>query len=239
MLETTILLLSIIHSIFGIGLLAIGTPLLLILNYDFLIILKILLPCSILVNIFQIIGSKKISHKDKNLIYISLPFVFLGAFTIFFIKLYINFKLLIGFSILIILIFKFFSKNKTKLLIKKNKILLISFTGLFHGLTNSGGSLISLIFQDLKKKKYEIRKCIAYTYFFYALTQYCLLNFFLKDLLLDFSNIKFLIFTIIGYFLGNRIFKNINLKYFLNILNFVIFLSSIYLIFSELKKYLI
>ena len=54
MLETIILLLAIIHSIFGIGLLAIGTPLLLILNYDFLVILKILLPCSILINIFQI-----------------------------------------------------------------------------------------------------------------------------------------------------------------------------------------
>ena len=35
MLETIIFLLSIIHSIFEIGLLAIGTPLLLLLNYDF------------------------------------------------------------------------------------------------------------------------------------------------------------------------------------------------------------
>ena len=98
MLEITILLLAIIHSIFGIGLLAIGTPLLLILDYDFLVLLKILLPCSILISIFQIIKAKNILHEDKNLIYRSLPYVLLGAFIIYSFSSKINFKLIIGFS---------------------------------------------------------------------------------------------------------------------------------------------
>ena len=76
MLETIIFLLSIIHSIFGIGLLAIGTPLLLLLNYDFLIILKILLPCSILISAFQIFKTKNILNSDKKIIYRSIPYVF-------------------------------------------------------------------------------------------------------------------------------------------------------------------
>ena len=237
MLESIILTLSIVHSIFGIGLLAIGTPLLLLLNYDFLIILKILLPCSILISAFQIIKSKNISYEDRKLIYISLPYVLVGSIIIYFLSSKINFKLTIGFTILAILFLKNFFKKKIITLINKKKITLISLTALFHGLTNTGGSLISLIFQDLKKKKYEIRACIAFTYFFYALIQYCLLNFFFKQLLLDFNSFKFLLFTCIGYFLGKKIFIKIKLNYYLNILNFIIFLSGIYLVFSELKRY--
>ena len=239
MIELIIISLSIIQSIFGIGLLAIGTPLLLILNYDFLIILKILLPCSILVSVFQIIKTKSILDKDKKLIYRSMPYVFLGAFVIYSISSKINFKLLIGFSILIILFFKLFSTKKTNIFLKNKKNILICSSGFFHGLTNAGGPLISLIFQGLKKNKYEVQGCIAYTYFFYALIQYFLLNFFLKKMLLDYNTFSLLLFTCVGYFLGNIIFKKVKFNNFLNILNIIIFLSSIYLIFFELKKYFV
>lgn len=235
MLEIIILLLSFIHSIFGIGLLAIGTPLLLILNYDFLIILKILLPCSILISSFQIL-KKKTSTKDKQIIHKSIPFVLLGAYIIYFFSSKINFKLIIGLSILIILFLKLFYKKKIKLLINKKKNALIIFTGFFHGVTNTGGSLISLIFQDLKKNKYEVQGCIAYTYFLYAIVQYFLLNLFLKKLLFDDGTFKLLLLSCFGYFLGNAAFKRIKFDNFLNILNFIIFLSSVYLIFSELKN---
>ena len=237
MLEITILLLAIIHSIFGIGLLAIGTPLLLILNYDFLVVLKILLPCSILISIFQIIKAKNILYEDKNLIYRSLPYVLLGAFIVYTFSSKINFKLIIGFSILIFFFLKFFLQKKVKLIIEKRKNILLSAAGFFHGLTNTGGSLISLIFKDLKKNKYEVQGCIAYTYFFYALIQYILLNFFFKKIFLDYSSFKLLLFTCMGYFFGNIIFKKIKFSNFLNILNFIVFLSSIYLIFSESAKY--
>jgi uncharacterized membrane protein YfcA len=237
MLETIIFLLSIIHSIFGIGLLAIGTPLLLLLDYDFLIILKILLPCSILISTFQICKTKNILKADKTIIHRSVPYVFLGALIIYFFSTNINFKMTIGFSILIVLFLKTFLKKKIDLLILKNKTILISFTGFFHGLTNTGGSLISLIFQSLKKNKYEVQGCIAYTYFLYALIQYFLLNFFLKKLLIDYNSVGLLVFTCVGYFLGNIIFKKIDFNFFLNILNLIIFFSAIYLIFSEFKLF--
>jgi uncharacterized membrane protein YfcA len=235
MLESIIFLLSVIHSIFGIGLLAIGTPLLLILNYDFLTILKILLPCSILISIFQIIKKKNILNKDKKIIYISLPYVFLGAFIIYILSEKINFKLIISCTILIILFLNFFLKKKLSALINRNKIILISLAGLIHGLTNTGGSLISLIFQGLKKNKYNVRVCIAYAYFFYALVQYSLLIIFKKKVLLDFDSAILLIFTSIGYYLGNIIFKKLKYIYFINILNFIIFLSAVYLLISELR----
>ena len=235
MLESIIFFLSIIHSIFGIGLLAIGTPLLLLLNYDFLIILKILLPCSILISAFQIFKTKNILNSDKKIIYRSIPYVFLGALIIYFFSSNINFKLTIGFSILIVLFLKLFLKKKINLLINKNKMLLISFTGFFHGLTNTGGSLISLIFQSLKKNKYQLQGCIAYTYFLYAIIQYFLLNFFLKKILLDYDSVSLLLFTCAGYLFGNIIFKKMQFNIFLNILNLIVFFSAIYLIFSEFR----
>jgi hypothetical protein len=235
MLEIIIFFLSIIHSIFGIGLLAIGTPLLLILSYDFLTILKILLPCSILISAFQIFKIKSIINSDKKIILKSTPYVFLGSLIIYFFSSNINFKLLIGFSILIVLFLKIFFKKKINLLINKNKILLIFFSGFFHGLTNTGGSLISLIFQGLKKNKYEIQGCIAYTYFLYAIIQYFLLNFFFQRLLLDYNSINLLIFTCTGYLFGNLIFKKIKFNIFLKILDLIIFVSASYLIFSELR----
>jgi uncharacterized membrane protein YfcA len=235
MLESIIFLLSIIHSIFGVGLLALGTPLLLILNYDFLTILKILLPCSIIISTFQIIKNKNILNKDKRLIYISLPFIFFGAIIIYFYSSQIKFKLVIGFSILIIFFLKTILPKKINLIVKKNKRMLFSLIGFFHGLTNTGGALISLLFQSLKRNKFEVRTCIAYTYFFYGLIQYCLLNFFFKEFLFDYNSVKLLIFTVIGYFFGNKIFKALKYNYFIIILNFIIITSAIYLIFSELK----
>jgi len=95
MLETIIIILSIIQSIFGIGLLVIGTPVLLILNYDFFNVLSILLPCSILISILQINSYDVANNINKNVIILSIPLIILGIFIIFTYKLYINFKLFV------------------------------------------------------------------------------------------------------------------------------------------------
>ena len=52
----TVSITSIIQSIFGTGVLLFGTPLLLIFGYDFKYVLILLLPISLLINIFQLIG---------------------------------------------------------------------------------------------------------------------------------------------------------------------------------------
>jgi hypothetical protein len=61
-------------------------------------------------------------------------------------------------------------------------------------------------------------------------------NFFLNQLLINYNRVGLLVFTYVGYFFGNIIFKKIKFNNFINILNLIIFLSAIYLIFSELNK---
>jgi uncharacterized membrane protein YfcA len=236
MLEVIIIILSIIQSVFGIGLLIIGTPLLLILNYDFFNSLNILLPCSILISILQISNSRFIKKTNTKIIFSSLPLIAFGIFIIFYYKLYINFKIFIGFAILCILGIKFIlNKDLTSHIIKKNKKITFMFIGLFHGLTNAGGSLMSLYFQELiKKNKIKLQSYIAFSYFFFATTQYLFLNIFSNKIIFNATNIELLMLSVASYMIGKKIFLNLNLRKYLTILNFIIFLSSVSLILSGL-----
>lgn len=237
MLEVIIIILSIIQSVFGIGLLIIGTPLLLILNYDFFNSLNILLPCSILISILQISNSRFIKITNKKIIFLSLPLIIFGIFIIFYYKLYINFKIFIGCGILCVLGIKFIlNKDLTSHIIKKNKKIIFMFIGLFHGLTNAGGSLMSLYFQELiKKNKIKLQSYIAFSYFFFATTQYLFLNIFSNKIIFNATNIELLILSAASYMIGKKIFLNLNLRKYLTILNFIIFLSSVSLILSGLE----
>ena len=57
-----IIFVSFIQSIFGVGILLFGTPLLIILNHSFIETLTILLPISVLVNFFSNLQKNK-THK--------------------------------------------------------------------------------------------------------------------------------------------------------------------------------
>ena len=59
-----IFILSIFQSVFGVGLLLFGTPIFLMLDYDFVSTLVTILPVSILISFFQIMHKK--FKKDSN-----------------------------------------------------------------------------------------------------------------------------------------------------------------------------
>ncbi len=73
----TVLATTVIQSVFGVGVLLFGTPVLLLLGYDFINALSVLLPISIAINLLQII--KHYQHIDttfyKHVLVYSIPFV--------------------------------------------------------------------------------------------------------------------------------------------------------------------
>jgi len=235
MLFFIIFFLSIIQSIFGIGLLIIGTPLLLLLNLDFIKILSILLPCSILISFLQIVFSKfKINNYQKKIIYLSIPAVIAGIIMLHFVVTKINFKIFIGCSILLMFLFKFIITKKffKKIFIKYKKITII-FIGLFHGLTNVGGTLLSLFFQEINSNnKNKIQASVSYAYFFFALTQYLSIQIFFKNIYPNIENLYLLFASILGFLLGKKIFSKIKDDLFIKILNLLILISASILIFS-------
>lgn len=174
----TVIATSIIQSLFGVGVLLFGTPLLLLLDYDFITALHVLLPISIAINTLQLL--KHYSFVDRNflhqvLIY-TIPFVVLLLFIVSVAK--INISYLVG-TFLIIVALKNFSSAISRTLdalVKYEKAYLAAM-GIIHGLSNLGGSLLTAIVHQKQYKKDTTRATVAVCYASFAVFQLLTLAF--------------------------------------------------------------
>tara|TARA_Y100001970_G_scaffold243710_1_gene309200 strand:- start:535 stop:1221 length:687 start_codon:yes stop_codon:yes gene_type:complete len=211
------------QSIFGIGLLILGTPTFIAMGYDFKSTLSILLPISIFISFFQFY-KKKISI-DK---FINKYNVFCIPFLIVFLiislliedssnlKIYISLLLILS-SLMMLLKDKFF--NYEKVIIKNDKFILI-FIGTVHGFSNMGGNFLSLFCSIYSKQnKIKTRYFIAYGYLIMGILQYLIIIFF-SNFNIDFSKLFYLFLVLPIYFPAQIIFKNINNNYYLKVINF-------------------
>ena len=113
-------LIIIVQTIVGVGVLVLGTPIMLLLHYTLPEAIEVLLPISILtslINIFYFKISGKIDtfkikqNTTKYFIYLCLPSIFVGTFFLKTFHDFINFKILVSSIILFTLLVKLFSKN--------------------------------------------------------------------------------------------------------------------------------
>ena len=168
----TVAVVSFIQSIFGVGVLLLGTPLLMLQGYNFLQSVIVLLPISLLINLFQIFKDQSVIDLDfyKKLLSYTAPFIVI--FLIFISKAKLNFSILIG-IILLLVAAKDFSIRANKmlnLLVRYEKSYLI-IMGIVHGLTNLGGSLLTMIVYAKDFEKRKIRATIAASYATFATFQ--------------------------------------------------------------------
>ena len=236
-LESLILLiLIIIQSIFGIGLLLLGTPTFLLLGYDFSAALNFLLPSSIVISYLQFtslkIPSKKIIFEYN---------IFCLPFLVLFLLLALNFKEILNFKFYVaifLIISSLLALNKNtyssfrKNILKYKKLILI-FIGSVHGLTNMGGGFLT-IFSSLinNNDKNLTRYFISYGYLIMGLLQYCILVL-LEYRNLDFSKIYYIFLVLIIYFPSQKIFKKVNNFLFSKIISVIaLFYGVIILIFN-------
>ena len=237
-LNLTIIVISIVQSIFGVGVLLFGTPLLMLYNYDFTIALLILLPISIVISFLQIF---------RNIKYID--FVFYGRFLIYSIPFLIGFLSIgihnsINFSLIIGLFLIIVSLKNSSDIIKKSLEYLSNYDrinfivmGIIHGLTNLGGSfLTAMVFnKDLLKDK--MRSTIAICYATFAIFQILILILFIgADQVIYYFNFKFFIVGILTFFIVERlVYSRMDIeKYeksfsiFLFLSGFSLFIKNIY-----------
>jgi len=230
-LENLILLiLIIIQSIFGIGLLLFGTPTFLMLGYDFLNTLNFLLPISIVISFLQFnslkVKSKKIIF-DYN--FFCLPFLVLFLIVALNFKEVLNFK---AFVAIILIVTSIFALKKNKFFLLKERILkyrklILIFIGSVHGLTNMGGGFLS-IFSSLinnNSKKYT-RHFISYGYLIMGLIQYFILLVFEYENL-NFSKIYYIFLMLLIYFPSQKLFKKVNDILFSKIISAIALLYGI------------
>ncbi|MFI3121417.1 MAG: TSUP family transporter [Methylococcaceae bacterium] len=161
----TVVATSVIQSIFGVGVLLFGTPLLLLLGYDFVDALGVLLPASIAINALQVIRHyEDVDTKFyKNVLIYSMPLVVLFLLVVTSIK--VNISLVIG-MLLILVALKNFSATIERALrsvVKYEKIYLMAM-GLVHGMSNLGGSMLTVIIYSKHYPKNKTRVTAAASY---------------------------------------------------------------------------
>lgn len=236
-----------IQSLLGIGILVIGTPVLLILNYQIIEIMLLLLPISIMTSIINILILKNrqlrnFNNEEKkisiNFFLICFPSIMIGLFFLKLVNTYINFDILVS---LIILISLYLKNNKQYLLINiKVQKFFISLIGIVHGLTNSGGTLMSILI--LNKNTGKEKKSINQIHLFYLLlagTQYLILLIMIKNTNeVNFENFsKFFLLVIVSSVIGKLINKKIGNNFVSKLIDFLAIFSCLALIIKFFFDY--
>ena len=218
-----ILTLSVLQSIFGVGLLLFGTPVFLFIGYNFESTLGILLPVSISISLLQIIPRKIFikSHINEYNIF-CLPALFVFLFITIKTGDAIDIKPLV--SILLII--------SSILILNANRIILVSdfflryrriiliFIGSIHGFTNMGGGFLSIVSTFLNTGDKNLsRNYIAYGYCTMGIIQYAVILLFgIKN-----TELMKLLYVFIPLFLflpSQKLFNRIDDKLFIRLINY-------------------
>jgi hypothetical protein len=227
------------QSIFGLGLLIFGTPIFLLMGYNFLDILNILIPISITINTIQFFSTNiKIKKFIYNFNFFCLPLLIISLY--FMINYYekINLELLI--SILIIL-FSILSLKKKKIKYLKNFTLLkqkifLSIIGVVHGLSNLGGALLAILSSTINvEDKNKTRICIAYAYLIMGIIQILAINLF------TYSNVKavhipYIALVFLIYFPAQKIFNKFESESFAKFVNIIAFFFGVIILVKSVFK---
>jgi len=226
-----------IQSSVGVGILVLGTPFMLIFDYNIIDIFFILLPLSIITSLINLIimsflkkKIKKSSLRElKKFLKICMPSILIGLVLLKFFEEYINFKLLV--SLIIITSITLISmKEKINFKINFFRISILSVIGIIHGLTNSGGTLMSLAL-SINNQKNNARYNITLFYFILALSQYFItLILFFKKII--FPEIQLIWAIVFGVIIGNILNNYISEKNYKIIISFLAIISSILLIIN-------
>ena len=200
-----IVITSLIQSLFGVGVLLFGTPMMLLLGYPFLDSLLILLPISASINAIQIIKDYKYIDKAiyKNILFLTVPFIIL--FLLIVSKNSIDINMLIGIFLIFIVLKDYILvfKNLFNKILSYNKIF-YSTMGIIHGLTNLGGALLTAKVFHTNLNKYEKRATIAISYMTFAIFQIITILF--LDIKYEISNLYYIIVGVVVYLVINKIF---------------------------------
>lgn len=232
-----ILATSVVQSIFGVGVLLFGTPLLLLLGYGFIDVLAVLLPISICISCLQVI-----KHYDqidmtfyKKVIVYCIPFIVLFLIIISTSK--VNIGLYIGVFLLFVALENAvpFIDNALKSIVKFERIYLM-FTGFIHGLSNLGGSLLTVIIYSKKYPKDKTRATSAACYATMALFQLATLLLVDYEYTVSFSDkITLMHVGVLNFlFIEEVLYKRIANEHYSKIFAAFLFASGIALILKSL-----
>lgn len=166
--------LSVVQSLFGMGVLVFGTPTLLLMGYDFIATLGYLLPASFAISLMQVLAAKSDAAPVSRYLYLlCLPGIAAGLWLAGAGPLASWTNILIGGTLLASALVRFWAPSRKPLtvLLERHFPAYHLVMGVIHGLTNLGGALLAILASGTSDEKEVIRGTIAHYYLAFSAVQ--------------------------------------------------------------------
>jgi len=175
-----ILILAVVQSLFGVGILLFGTPILLILGYDYQEALLYLLPASAAISWSQVwdYRTQKLDGGYRRLFFLfCIPLLIIGMILTHHYDLKFEIKVFVTLMLIVAFILRSSSRLQLKLtsFMQRRLKFALGLMGLIHGLSNMGGSILTPLVSSLYKDKSKVLAGVSFDYAFMATLQLVML----------------------------------------------------------------
>ncbi|NQU59182.1 MAG: hypothetical protein HQ513_18275 [Rhodospirillales bacterium] len=206
--------LSVVQSVFGMGVLIFGTPTLLLMGYDFITTLGYLLPASFAISLLQVLtaGSSRVAV-SRYLYLLCLPGIGVGLWFTESSWLASLANALIGGTLLLSALIRFWppSRRLFTVMLERHDATYHLIMGIIHGLTNLGGAMLAVLASGTNTEKEAIRYTVAHYYLAFSAIQMFLLSTVMGHHDILFGNLPAAAISAGVYLvIGNRIFARAN-----------------------------
>lgn len=170
----TIALLAVVQSLFGVGLLLIGTPTLLLLGVPFREALWILLPASLAVSTLQLVVDRQIDRGLLRIVAIyALPALVAGLLISTVVPLNLDVAPLVAVLLAVAALIRLQPSlaRVVRTMAERHEWLILGLIGFVHGMTNMGGSLLLNFAATRHVDKVALRQQVALCYVLFASSQ--------------------------------------------------------------------
>jgi uncharacterized membrane protein YfcA len=232
-----ILVLAVVQSLFGVGILLFGTPILLIAGYEYHEALMYLLPASAAISWSQVWDYKayKLDGGYRKLfLLICIPCLVVGMLLTQQFDLKFEIRVFITIMLFLAFILRTSSRLRVRLqrLMKKRLKFALGSMGLIHGLSNMGGSVLTPLVSSLYPEKNKVMAGVSFDYAFMASFQLAILILVQGHKFMSHYLIGSVIALSVRYLIGKKVFEFTQDRYYQRLMNGFILANAIVLFLS-------
>ncbi|WBB78450.1 sulfite exporter TauE/SafE family protein [Micromonospora sp. WMMD882] len=174
LLLAAVALLAVVQSVFGVGLLLFGTPLLLMAGYSYLELLYVLLPASATLSTLQLVFDHSVRPREVGgyALWV-VPAILVGTVTslLYLTGLDIRIPVAVLLAVTGVLRLSRWTRQRLQTACVAAGRPALSLIALAHGLTNMGGGLLAVYAGALSDQKREVHRTVAVVYLLFAGSQ--------------------------------------------------------------------
>ncbi len=223
-----------LQSIMGVGLLLFGTPTLLLMGYNFENVLGILLPTSISISLMQALTGWKLIGIKRDIIIYTLPMVVLGLIAILSLDAVVDVKQIVG-AILVMLGLLRINQTLRRFfedLVNNNSKIYCLIMGTMHGISNMGGSFLTIYVGGRSIKNDVIMANVGFGYLLFGSVQLIILSVYNSEVF-GFENITYIIIAATTFLFVKMINMNfISADVYQGIITALIFCYGVFSLFG-------